>query len=163
MVKGVCDGLLLNRIMTFSVHFVWWILSLIWITAAWTESPNSVPSNTHPRAPTRKVRCFCRSSVSILHSDLCFQTLLSLFSFRQWSVSLGNISQRPAAGWWTVSLKLLVSRIPGQKRPLDVCLHRPSLVDVKHHEFFKGSSFHFAQMPNRPQRGATQLIGGVSS
>lgn len=161
MVKGVCDGLLLNRVTTFSVHFC--VVNFIPdLDYSCMDGEPKLCTVEHTSEGTDEKGALLLPLFRLYFAFLCFQTLLSLFSFRQWSVSLGNISQRPAAGWWTVSLKLLVSRIPGQKRPLDVCLHRPSLVDVKHHEFFKGSSFHFAQMPNRPQRGATQLIGGVS-
>lgn len=83
-----------------------------------------------------------------LHSNLYFKTFLPLFSFRQWwSVSLRNISEWATAGLWT----LMFSRTLGQKRFLGVWLHRPFLVDVIHHEFFKGFSLNNAQMSNHTQ------------
>lgn len=116
---------------------------LIWITAAWMERPNCVTWDTHLRAPKRNVCWFCRCYLFFLHLNFYFKTFLPLFSFRQWcSVSLRNISEWAIAGLWT----LMFSRTLGQKHFLDVCLHRPFLVDVIHHKFFKGFSLNNAQM-----------------
>lgn len=81
----------------------------------------------------------CVDSVTsfVLHSNLYFKTFLPLFSFRQWwSVSLGDISEWAIAGLWT----LMLSRTLGQKPFLDVCLHRPFLLEVMCHEFPEGFS-----------------------